>query len=272
MLNISMTYHFIYKIVHQNGKYYIGRHSTNNLDDGYIGSGRWPRSIKDKSKIRREIIEFVEDAGTLAEREGEYLKEHFGKPNCMNATPDPIGFDSANNPMKNPSVAAKISGDNHWTNKDPDYVKKLREPQLKLVELGKHPLQGNRNPNKDGKNAKIAMQRGTHVNITNNPSKWRSEQGIHHWQHGRSPNAGNKLNAKRIADGTHNLLGPEQNKKRIAEGNHNFLGSESNLKRLAEGRHPSQMKKTCEHCGTTTSVGMFKRWHGDRCKKRNQNG
>jgi hypothetical protein len=58
------------------------------------------------------------------------------------------------------------------------------------------------------------------------------------------------------------------NKKRVEAGTHNFVGSEANLARLAAGTHPSQQKKTCEHCGKTSSVGMYKRWHGDNCKER----
>ena len=45
------------------------------------------------------------------------------------------------------------------------------------------------------------------------------------------------------------------------------IGPAGNLARLANGTHPSQMKKTCEHCGKTSSVSMYARWHGENCKK-----
>ncbi len=258
--------HFIYKTTHTNGKYYVGRHSTANINDGYIGSGMWPRSIKDKSTLTCEILEYASDGVALRELEGKYLAEHFGLPNCMNRTLDPIGFDTNNNPMKDPMIAAKIAGDRHYMRKDPVARENCRLKQNKLVSKGKHNLQGNQNPNKDGRNAKTAMANGNHINLTNNPSIWRSEAGIHHWQDGKSPNAGGKLNKKLVEEGTHNFLGPEQNKKRIVEGTHNLLGSKSNLDRLANGTHPSQIKKTCEHCGKVASVSMYARWHGAQCR------
>ena len=264
MLNKHMK-HFIYKTTHTNGKYYIGRHSTDNIDDGYIGSGKWPRSIKDKSTLTREILEYATDQTALTELEGQYLAEHYGKPNCMNGTPDPIGFDTDNNPMKRADIAEKISGDNHWTRTNPEKILSGEmhwmntNPAAKEHFLKTHPAL-------DGRNAKLATSRGHNIFQTNNPSTWRAEQGIHHWQNGNAPNADGELNKRLVAENRHNFQGPDLNNKRIAEGTHNFVGSDSNLKRLAEGRHPSQQKKTCEHCSKEISVGMYTRWHGDNCK------
>jgi hypothetical protein len=114
------TKYFIYKTTHKNGKYYVGRHYTDDLNDGYIGSGNWPRSIKDKSTLSSEILEFADDMESLVLLVGQYLAEQFVKPGCMNATPNPVGWDSENNPMKDPEIVALFSGDNHWSKRDPE--------------------------------------------------------------------------------------------------------------------------------------------------------
>lgn len=264
--------YFIYKTTHKNGKYYIGRHSTNNIDDGYLGSGLWVKSIKNKSDLSREILEYANDEYELKKLEGRYLGEHYGEPDCMNMTSDPIGFDTNNNPMKKIDVVKKISGNNHWLAKNPSRKNEISKFQQERVKKGTHNLLGDRNPNKDGSISRKTAQNGRNIFQTNNPSIWRSEQGIHHWQNGNSPNFGGKLNQRLIEEGKHNFLGPDLNNKRIAEGTHNFVGSDSNLKRLAEGRHPSQIKKMCEHCMKEISIGMYKRWHGDNCKLRKEEG
>lgn len=258
--------HFIYKTTHTNGKYYVGRHSTENLDDGYVGSGRWPRSIKDKKSLTREILEYTDSIEELKILEGKYLAEHWGKPGCMNMSADPVGFDTDNNPMKNSKVLNKFKGENHWSFRNPEKVLSGEKHWMNTNPEAKKKFMDN-HPNKDGEMGRRTAELGRNIFQTNNPNKWRSEQGIHHWQNGNSPNYQGKLNKKLIEEGTHNFLGPELNNKRIEEGTHNFTGADSNLKRLAEGRHPSQQKKTCEHCGKTASVGMFTRWHGANCSK-----
>lgn len=82
-------YHFIYKTTCQvNGKYYYGMHSTDDLEDGYIGSGtRLWHSIKKygRENFKIEILEFCSDRESLKKREAELITEDvLAEPMCMN--------------------------------------------------------------------------------------------------------------------------------------------------------------------------------------------
>jgi hypothetical protein len=82
-------YHFIYKTVCLvNNNYYIGMHSTNNLLDGYIGSGvKIRNSIRAHGKKNHhfQILEFFENRELLIKRENELVNENLLKdPTCMN--------------------------------------------------------------------------------------------------------------------------------------------------------------------------------------------
>ena len=82
-------YHFIYKTTNKlNGKYYIGMHSTNNIDDGYLGSGKRLRySIRKygEENFEREILEFFDSREELKKREEEVVNlEEIAKKDCMN--------------------------------------------------------------------------------------------------------------------------------------------------------------------------------------------
>lgn len=72
-------YHFIYKTTNNvNGKWYIGVHSTNNLDDGYIGSGvRLLQAVNKygKEKFTREILYFFDSRDLAFEKEKEIITE-----------------------------------------------------------------------------------------------------------------------------------------------------------------------------------------------------
>jgi len=82
-------YHYIYKttcII--TNKFYIGMHSTDNLEDGYVGSGKrlW-HSINKHGKENHvcEILEFLPDRKSLAEREKEIVNiEMLNEELCMN--------------------------------------------------------------------------------------------------------------------------------------------------------------------------------------------
>jgi hypothetical protein len=85
-------YHYIYKTTNlKTGMFYIGMHSTDNLNDGYLGSGtRLRRSIRKNGIInfKLEIIEFLPDRISLKKREKELVNEELIKEKmCMNLKP-----------------------------------------------------------------------------------------------------------------------------------------------------------------------------------------
>lgn len=85
MARKQKKYHYIYKTTNlKNGKYYIGMHSTDNLNDGYLGSGKnLKRSLKKygKEKFKFEILEFVSDRKSLSKREKELVNKELLKDN-----------------------------------------------------------------------------------------------------------------------------------------------------------------------------------------------
>jgi hypothetical protein len=93
----SRKYHFIYKTTNlKNNHFYIGMHSTNNLKDGYMGSGdRLRSSIRHygKENHKFEILEFHESRDLVMKRESEIVsKELLKDPLCMNIMQGGYGF------------------------------------------------------------------------------------------------------------------------------------------------------------------------------------
>jgi hypothetical protein len=72
-------FHYIYRITNtKNENYYIGMHSTSNLEDGYMGGGKRIRnSIRKHGKEfhTKEILEFLDDRESLKKREEEIVNE-----------------------------------------------------------------------------------------------------------------------------------------------------------------------------------------------------
>ena len=81
--------HYIYKTTcNVTKRYYIGMHSTNNLEDGYLGSGKRLRySIRKYGKENhiKEILEFLPTREELVIREKKIITEELlNDSNCMN--------------------------------------------------------------------------------------------------------------------------------------------------------------------------------------------
>ena len=85
----GQKYHFIYRTTCKiTGRYYVGVHSTKNLEDGYLGSGKFlGNSIAKhgRENHEREILEFFDTREDLMKREREFVNEEMLKDSqCMN--------------------------------------------------------------------------------------------------------------------------------------------------------------------------------------------
>ncbi|NCD07772.1 MAG: hypothetical protein EOL97_16810 [Spirochaetia bacterium] len=74
-------FYYLYKITNTiNDKIYIGIHCTDNLEDGYMGSGKYLlKDIKKlgKEKFKKEILEFYENIDELRTAEKEMVNKTF---------------------------------------------------------------------------------------------------------------------------------------------------------------------------------------------------
>ena len=74
-------YYLIYKITNLiNNKVYIGAHTTNNIDDGYMGSGNFIIKAIEKHGIenfKKEILYIFDNKDEMYEKEKEIVNESF---------------------------------------------------------------------------------------------------------------------------------------------------------------------------------------------------
>lgn len=124
MARKEKKYHFIYKTTNLlNGKYYIGMHSTNDLDDGYMGSGkrlRYSVNKYGKENHNVEVLEFFEDRKKLTAREKEIITlNEIAKEECMNLMiGGKGGFISDEQQISRSTAAGKASAKARIENKE----------------------------------------------------------------------------------------------------------------------------------------------------------
>ena len=133
-------YHYIYKTTNViNVNYYIGMHSTDKLDDGYVGSGKrlWHSiNYHGKDNFKVEILEYCKNREELSKREELIVNEQLlNEDLCMNlivgGQGGAGGFKNDEHRIKcqkagregvNKALKERFGGDDDWLSKFNSYV------------------------------------------------------------------------------------------------------------------------------------------------------
>lgn len=128
-------FYTVYKVTNQvNGKIYIGCHKTKDLDDDYMGSGKYLARAKEKHGIEnfnKEILFVFDNPKEMFEKEAELVNEDFlAEANTYNLKVGGAGgFDLINSDKdllteRNRRIAEKRDY------RDPVFIEKMRQQYL----------------------------------------------------------------------------------------------------------------------------------------------
>lgn len=232
--------HFIYKTSSISGKYYIGRHSTSDINDGYLGSGKWVTSIKDKSTLVREILAFANSFDELLKLEEKFIAESISLPNIMNFNNSSVGW---------------ATGDLNWNRTDA--AKQLKSSRKKGVTLemqfGKE-------------KADVIRQKMSGSRLgkkTNKPS----------WNHGVPHSDSTRAKISDSVTEYMQLLSADERKEKFGNpgkenGFFNKTHSNITITHLKEKQKENRKnnRHTCPHCNKNIDAANYARYHGNNCK------
>jgi hypothetical protein len=128
-------YYIIYKITNQvDGKFYIGSHKTINLDDNYMGSGKYLKYAQDKygvENFKKEILFVFSTAEEMYAKESEIVNEEFlATENTYNLKIGGFGGWDYANSNYNPALR-KLNGKRTVAIARSKLTEKLKDPAYK---------------------------------------------------------------------------------------------------------------------------------------------
>lgn len=240
-----------------NGKQYVGSHSTDNINDGYLGSGKIIRKAISKYHFRnfsREILKECNTIGEARKLEEKYIKVYDTiSPNGYNLSP--TGGCSHQGGRLSEEHKKKIGQALKGKKRDPKIGKKISKSRKERgsynfskehKEKISNTLKGRKN-GPPSEETKEKMRRGNIGNILSNETKKKmslSKRGI-------------KLS--------------EEHKQNISNNNSKFWKekkfSEEHKDKLRKSHiGKKQKRKICPYCKKEIAVNIYARYHGKNCK------
>jgi len=246
--------YFIYKTTNLiNNKTYIGIHQTENIDDGYMGSGlHFLRAVKKygKENFKREILEFASSYDELLEKERILVNEDWVKDNSnynLKTGGQSNGFLSeeskkkisttlkqkyANGEIIPRTTAPYIATDEQKKQISETLKQKYANGEIISKTLNKEPW------NKGKKGVQVAWNKGITIGPLSDEEKEKRS-----------------ISLKKYFE-THDH--PSKGKEPWNKG---LKGVQ-----VAWNKGLKQEKIQCPHCNKMVDVGNGKRWHFGNCK------
>jgi hypothetical protein len=120
-----MKYYYTYRVLFNNGDYYLGQHTTDNLDDGYTGSGKKLNERIDPFTF--DILEYYNSEKELNIAEVELIGDlWYTDPKCLNMKEGGVGGWTAVNKTLDRSYMLTE-----------EYRDKMRQSSIRLHKEGK---------------------------------------------------------------------------------------------------------------------------------------
>ena len=143
----NKKYHFTYRTTNLiNNRYYLGMHSTNRTDDGYLGSGKrlyYELNKYGRDNFKFKILKQFNSREELVQAEINLITEQDLKnPNCLNCKPGGQGGLSSEEHRRKFLEGAKSTQFSHSKNPSHSAEKKKRssEKMLQMWSEGKIPI------------------------------------------------------------------------------------------------------------------------------------
>ena len=262
-------YHFIYKTTNLlSGRYYIGMHSMDNLEDGYLGSGLYlKRSLNKhgKENHKLEILEFCTSREELKSRETEIVNlKEIAKKECMNLR---VGGQGRENDHIITAETRKKMSESHkgqipWmTGK-----RHTQETRKKISNAGMGRVC------KDETRKKISEAQKGHI-VSKETRKRISESNIGNYHTDASKQKMSESHKGKILSEYHKQRISNATKNPSVEtrykqgsGKRGKTLSAETKKKIGEANSKPQKQIKCPHCNKVGGITNMKRYHYDNCK------
>ena len=256
----TLKYHYFYKITNNiNGHFYYGVHNTNNINDGYMGSGTRLHYAYKKYGIEnfsKEILKYFESSDDAFQYESEMVTEDLiFNPDCYNLVKGGIGWNNEGLVAVKDNITGKCI---HVSKNDPRYL----NGELKGITYGLVTCKDKDNNVLQVDKHDIRLNDGTYTYIHKGKSLYKDEKGNTYFL------CTDDERIKKL-----NLVGFSKGMRTVRDKNNNYFYVDVNDERIKTGELYSLWKDR-KHTEETKQKlkDTFKKNHHQQGVKNSQYG